>query len=50
MFVIVFDRFPIVADWLVSTFIDNDRFLSIIQIIDMLRPVFFNILIFFIIL
>ena len=37
-FVIDFYWFPIFVDWLVSTFIDNDRFLSPIEIIDMLRP------------
>ena len=37
-FVIDFYRFPIFADYLVSTFIDNDRLLATIGIIDMLRP------------
>ena len=36
--VIDFYRFLIFFDWLVSTTIDNDRFLSTIEIIDMLRP------------
>ena len=36
-FVIDFYQFPIIVDWLVQTFIDNDRFLSTIRIIDMLH-------------
>ena len=36
----VCDRFLIIVDWIVSTFIDNDRFLSTIGILDMLRPVY----------
>ena len=35
-FVIDFYRFPIIVDWLVSTFIDNDWFLSTIGIIDII--------------
>ena len=34
-----FYRHPIFVDWLVSNLIDNDRLLSTIEIIDMLRPV-----------
>ena len=37
--VIDFYRFPIFVDWFVSTTIDNNRILSTIRIIDMLRPV-----------
>ena len=36
--VIDFYRHPIFVDWLVSNLIDNDRLLSTIEIIDMLRP------------
>jgi len=36
--VIDFYRFPIFVNWLVSTTINNDWFLSTIEIIDMLRP------------
>ena len=36
--VIDFYRFPIFVDWFVLTTIDNDRILSTIGIIDMLRP------------
>ena len=38
--VIDFYRFPIFVDWFVSTTIDNNRILSTIRIIDMLRPVY----------
>ena len=37
-----FYRFPIFVDWLVSNSIDNDRILSTIEIIDMLRPAYFE--------
>ena len=39
-FVTDFYRFPIIVDCLVSTFIDNERFLSTIGIIDMLLSVY----------
>ena len=38
MLTIDFDRFPILLDWLVSITIDYNRFLSSIEIIDLLRP------------